>query len=147
MKNKLEAVQELVNGLDSNEISLINDKFHSFEELYTFRMLYNVLLFNEWGSQINKISEFHKDKNGRVHEVIISKKPKYDVHKSIRHHDGELCFGGGWFVVVAILPSGQITNHYEMEHWSKFKIPTVEKALYPFDNHTANDVINRLLEL
>ncbi len=71
-------------------------------------------------------------------------KVKYDVHKSLRHNDGELCFGGGWFVVVAMLPDGQITNHYKIEDWDLFKIPTEEKAKYPFDGHTGEDVINRL---
>ena len=145
MKNKLKEVQELLIGLE--EVGEVSDGFHSFNELYNFRKVYNALLFNEWGSQINKISEFHKDKNGRVHEVIISKKPKYDVHKSIRHHDGELCFGGGWFVVVAVLPSGQITNHYEMKDWGLFKIPEVEKAKYEFDGHTSQDSIERMLNL
>lgn len=37
---------------------------------------------------------------------------KYEVHKSYRHADGELCFGGGWFIVMANLPTGQVSNHY-----------------------------------
>jgi hypothetical protein len=66
------------------------------------------------------------------------------VHKSIRHHDGELCFGGGWFIVVAKLPTGQISNHYEMKDWDLFRIPQADKALYPFDGHTAKDVLERI---
>jgi hypothetical protein len=147
MENKLQAVQELVNGLDSNEISLINDKFHSFEELYTFRMLYNALLFNEWAKQITETKEWDKNEKGHLYAKVVSKTYKYDIHKSIRHNNGELCFGGGWFVVVAILPSGQITNHYKVEDWSKFKIPTVEKAKYEFDNHTSQDVLDRMLNI
>ena len=74
-------------------------------------------------------------------------KPKYNVHKSLRHHDGELCFGGGWFIVVAILPMGQITNHYKVEDWDLFKIPEKAEALVEFDGHTTDDVITRLLNL
>ena len=146
MKNKLDAVQELVNGLKEDRGS-VSDGYHTFNELYQFRKIYNALLFNEWAKQTTEIKEWAKDEQGRLYAKVVSTKYKYDVHKSLRHHNGELCFGGGWFVVVAILPSGQITNHYKVEDWSKFKIPTVEKALYPFDNHTTNDVINRLLEL
>ena len=98
-----------------------SDGYHTFKELYEFRMVYNAILFNEWG--LNN---------------------KYEVHKSLRHYDGELCFNGGWFIVVAILPTGQISNHYEEKYWNLFNIPQVEKASYPFDGHTSQDVIERL---
>lgn len=103
-----------------------SDGYHTFKELYEFRKAYNVALFNEWG------------------EHVI---PTYEVHKSWKHNDGELCFGGGWFIVVAILPSGQISNHYKAEDWDLFKIPEVEKAKYIFDGHTSKDVIERLLTI
>lgn len=63
----------------------ISDGFHSFDELYHYRMLYNAAFFN-------------------------SLEGKYEVHKSYRHSDGELCFGGGWFIVMAYLPTGQVSN-------------------------------------
>lgn len=40
----------------------------------------------------------------------------FPVVKSRRHSDGELRFGGGWFIVVAELPTGQVGNHYKAEH-------------------------------
>jgi hypothetical protein len=39
------------------------------------------------------------------------------VCKSYKHYDGEECFGGGWFIVMAELPTGQISNHYENRYW------------------------------
>jgi hypothetical protein len=144
--NKLEAVQELVNGL-TTERGQISDGYHSFNELYEFRKIYNALLFNEWAKQVTEIKEWAKDEKGRLYAKVISTKYKYDVHKSIYHNNGELCFGGGWFVVVAVLPSGQITNHYKMEDWDLFKIPEVEKAKYVFDGHTSKDVLERMLNL
>lgn len=102
-----------------------SDGYHTFKELYDIRKAYNVALFNEWAK------DWHD----------------YDVHKSWRHNDGELCFGGGWFIVCAKLPSGQISNHYRAEDWELFNIPETEKALFPFDGHTTQDVINRLLTL
>jgi predicted nucleic-acid-binding Zn-ribbon protein len=101
-----------------------SDGYHTFKELYEFRKAYNVALFNEWAMQ-----------------------NKYDVHKSWKHNDGEECFGGGWFIVVAVLPSGQISNHYEAKDWDLFKIPEEEKAKHPFDGHTGEDVINRLINI
>ena len=101
-----------------NELS---DGYHTFNELYEFRKQYNAALFNEW------------DKLG-----------KFDVHKSLRHHDGNLCFDGGWFIVVAILPTGQITNHYKLEDWDLFNIPEYDRAKYEYDNHTPADVLQRL---
>ena len=101
-----------------NELS---DGYHTFNELYEFRKQYNAALFNEWG-----------------------KLGKFDVHKSLRHHDGNLCFDGGWFIVVAILPTGQITNHYKLEDWDLFNIPEYDRAKYEYDNHTPADVLQRL---
>ena len=72
---------------------------------------------------------------------------KYNVHKSWKHYNGELCFGGGWFIVSAMLPTGLISNHYKAEDWDLFKIPEVEKALYEFDGHTPQDVLHRLKNL
>lgn len=117
--------------------SQFSDGYHTFEEYKNLRLAYNVALFNEWGRQ------HRPDKSGRMYLSIPV--PKYDVHKSIRHHDGELCFGGGWFIVVANLPSGQISNHYEMKYWDLFKIPETEKAKYEWDGHTSEDVIKRLI--
>lgn len=119
--------------LDDTLKSQFSDGYHTFDELYGIRLAYNVALFNEWASQAEYAA------SGK--EIAL---PKYDVHKSERHHDGELCFGGGWFIVVANLPSGQISNHYEMKHWDLFKIPVAEKAKYEWDVHTTEDVINRL---
>lgn len=116
-----------------------SDGYHTFKELYEIRKAYNVALFNEWGSQT--IAE------KKVGGAIIKTVGKYLVHKSWKHHDGELCFGGGWFIVVAVLPTGQISNHYKAEDWDLFNIPEVEKALFQFDGHTTQDVIDRLINI
>jgi hypothetical protein len=99
-----------------------SDGYHTFNELYHYRMLYNAVFFNQlkndpsWG---------------------------HGEHKSWKHSDGEDCFGGGWFVVVATLPTGQITNHYSKEHWDLFKIPERPMA-EKWDGHTPEDVAERL---
>lgn len=108
----------------SNESENFSDGYHTFKELYEFRKTYNAALFNEWAKQ-----------------------GKYEVHKSKKHFEGDECFGGGWFIVVAILPDGQISNHYEMKDWKLFHCEEVEKAKYEFDSHTSQDVLDRLNNL
>ncbi len=99
-----------------------SDGYHTFKELYEFRLLYNAHLFNEWAKQ-----------------------GIYDVHKSQRHNDGELCFGrNDYFVVVATLPTGQISNHYPISDWELFQCEAVEKAKHDWDGHTSQDVATRL---
>ena len=114
-----------IKGYKANTLNQItgetSDGYHTFNELYEFRKVFNAALFNEWQVQ-----------------------GKYDVHKSYKHNDGELCFGGGWFIVVAVLPTGQISNHYENKDWELFKIDAVNEALFPFDDHTPKDVLERL---
>lgn len=101
-------------------VDVMNELNDTNQELYDFRLVLNALLFNEWAE--NK---------------------KYEVYKSKRHSDGELCFEGEWFVVVAILPTGQVTNHYHIKYWDYFKIPSFEKVKDEFDGHTSTDVLIR----
>lgn len=122
-------LKENVEGFEENEIS---DGYHTFNELYEFRKMYNAALFNEWGKSADRLME---------------EEGKYSVHKSWRHHDGELCFPNSkhrWFIVSANLPSGLISNHYKEKDWDLFKVPEVEKALFPFDGHTGKDVLERI---
>ena len=121
------------------DIGELSDAYHTFNELYEFRKMYNAVLFNEWANKNDECINYEKEgwKNP----------PKYNVHKSWRHSDGELCFGGGWFIVSAMLPTGLISNHYKAEDWDLFKIPEVDKALFEFDGHTGNDVLERIKNL
>lgn len=142
MKNQLlENVQGIIdfgikNIPDFHE-NEINDGYHSFNELYEFRKMYNAALFNEWA--LPYIEQASKE--GNLSENVHA---KFSVHKSWKHHDGELCFGGGWFIVSAMLPTGLISNHYKEKDWDLFKVPAVERALFEFDGHTGKDVLERL---
>jgi hypothetical protein len=125
-------VQELTKLLETEQNQMqitenTSDGYHTFKTLYEIRKAYNVALFNEWGK----------------YNI-----PLYNVHKSRKHYDGEYPFGkDNWFIVCAELPNGQISNHYTMDDWDLFKIPETEKALFPFDGHTTEDVIDRLLKI
>ena len=100
--------------IDKGEIS---DGYHTFNELYYYRMLYNAAFFN-----------------------LL---PKRWCHKSKKHHDGEECFGGGWFIVMADLPTGQISNHYELKDWDLFDIPEKEIA-DEWDGHSPQEAAERI---
>ena len=100
-----------------------SDGYHTFKELYEFRKVYNATFLNEWFYQ-----------------------GKYLVHKSLKHSDGEDCFGGGWFIVVATLPTGDISNHYEVKDWDLFNCETRDKAK-EWDGHTSQDVFDRIKTL
>jgi hypothetical protein len=107
---------------EPKDMGEISDGYHTFNELYEYRMLYNAALFNEFAKQ-----------------------GLYDVHKSRKHSDGEYPFGdSNWFIVMAELPTGQISNHYEMKDWDKFQIPEKEVA-NKWDGHSPRDVADRLI--
>ncbi|MFC9432709.1 hypothetical protein [Nocardia sp. NPDC057030] len=99
----------------------MSDGYHTFNELYHHRMLYNALLFNEWARQ-----------------------GLYDVHKARCHSDGSRA--AGWFVVVAQLPTGQISNHYPDRDWDRFAIPERPRAA-EWDRHTPRQAAERLAAL
>lgn len=96
------------------------DGYHTFDELYEFRKLYNAGMFNQ-----------------------LYLTGQYNVHKSKKHSDGGDCFGGGWFIVMADLPTGQISNHYELKDWDLFRCVAKDTA-DKWDGHTAQDVMDRL---
>ena len=114
---------EMIEGLveERKDMGEISDGYHTFNELYEYRLLYNASMFNE-----------------------LAKQGLYDVHKSKRHSNGEIPFGdSNWFIVMAELPTGQISNHYEMKDWDLFQIPEKEKANV-WDGHTPKDVAERI---
>lgn len=98
-----------------------SDGYHTFDELYRFRLLYNAALFNEW-----------------------ARTTSIETVRSWHHFEGDLCFGGGWFVVMANLPTGQISNHYPAEAWDLFHHVDAQERAWEWDGHTAADVADRL---
>ena len=65
--------------------------------------------------------------------------------KSYRHEDGELCFGGGWFIVGIDTPDGSYTYHYESKDFNLFDCEELPVGKH-WDGHTEADV-TRLLSL
>ena len=96
-----------------------SDGHHTHRELYDYRMLYN------------------------AHAALGWLAAGIPVVKSWRHSDGEPCFGGGWFIVTADLPTGQVSNHYPEGDWDLFAVPAVDLAP-TWDGHAPSDAARRL---
>lgn len=105
----------------------ISDGYHTFNELYAFRLQYNAAFFNQLA-----LNDDYRN---------------YQVHKSKKHSDGTPCFDGTYFIVSAKLPTGQISNHYEIEYWDTFSVPEKPQALFEYDGHTSEDVLARLKDM
>ena len=110
-------LKKIMEQISTGELS---DGSHTFNELYAYRKIYNAAFFNS----------------------IIG---KYKIIKSKRHSTGEECFGGGWFIVTAELPTGQVSNHYKLKDWDLFKCPE-QKYADKWDGHTSQIAYERILE-
>lgn len=106
---------EKVEDIDMEKVS---DGCHTFESLYHQRAVLFATIVNQ-----------NQDK----------------AWKSYKHEDGELCFGGGWFIVGVDTPEGSYTYHYENKYWDLFKCKELPYGKH-WDGHTDKDVI-RLLSL
>ena len=109
------AICEAANVDDIDDVS---DGFHTFRQLYYQRMV----LF-----------------------ATIVKQNRGRAWKSLRHEDGEFCFGGGWFIVGIDTSEGSYTYHYENNYFSLFDCEELECGKH-WDGHTEKDV-TRLLSL
>jgi hypothetical protein len=108
------------NKLTTKEIS---DTHHTFGDLYNHRMALNVAV---------------------TKAIKIIGRPDIYTYKSLKHHDDSMF--EGMFIVVIESPIGQISYHYDTEHWNKFNIAIVPNA-ETYDGHTPNDTIERLIKL
>lgn len=111
-------VETICKAAGVKKIDDLSDGFHTFRQLYYQRMM----LF-----------------------ATIVKQNKDRAWKSLRHEDGEFCFGGGWFIVGVDTPEGSYTYHYEDNFYSLFDCEELERGKH-WDGHTEKDV-TRLLSL
>lgn len=113
--SRIKAICETANVKDIGDVS---DGYHTFNGLYYQRMI----LFSA-------LVKAYKDK----------------AWKSHRHEDGELCFGGGWFIIGIDTPEGSFTYHYEDKDWDRFDCQELPVAKH-WDGHREENV-TRLLSL
>ncbi len=103
------------------------DGYHTFGELYDHRITLYIAL---------------------CHQIANGENYGDWIWRSKYHSDGELAFGGSWFVLGIGKEKGkQITYHLPIERWSETDFAeTLEKAP-EFDGHTSDDVLARLKNL
>jgi len=101
----------------------ISDGYHTFDELYYYRMLYNAMAVN-----------------------MLYRDNFIPVFKSKKHHDGTPCFDGRYFIVQMELPTGYVANHYELKYWDLFNVSEQEKAPIEYDGSTPDEESERIHE-
>lgn len=111
-------IKEICKIANIDDIGELSDGFHTFNSLYYQREILFATIVNTY---------------------------KDLCWKSERHEDGELCFGGDWFIVGIDTPQGSYTYHYPIESWNLFDCKELPKAKH-WDGHTDDDV-ERLLSL
>ena len=108
----------------------ISDGYHTFDELYDHR----IMLFI-------KLCEFIS--------ALKTESGKDDIiWRSRKHSDGELVFGGNWFVMGINKKQGeQITYHIPISRWDETDFAETLECAPNFDGHTSADVLKRLASL
>lgn len=118
LKKTIEFLEDKITEIPETGIGDLSDGYHTFNGLYYQRLILFATLVKAY-----------RDK----------------AWKSWRHHDGEIPFGGGWFIVGIETPEGQYTYHYEAKYWDLFDCVELPVAKH-WDGHTEEDV-TRLLSL
>lgn len=120
MRKAADAIEELLKRPEIPETGIgdLSDGYHTFNGLYYQRMILFAALVRAY-----------KDR----------------AWKSYRHEDGELCFGGGLFIVGIDTPEGSYTYHYENKDFDEFDCVELPRGKH-WDGHTEKDV-TRLLSL
>lgn len=111
----------------------ISDGYHTIGDLYDHRLALTVALCHS----IKWVNEMY------VMNDMVDSDDAY-CYKSKLHSDGTMF--DGMFIVVIETEDGQISYHYNLEHWDKFKIEEKEMA-NEYDGHTPEMCIERLLKL
>lgn len=89
MSGGKKAIEETCKAFKISDIGEFSDGFHTFNTLYHQRAVLFATLVNTYSSH---------------------------SWKSYRHEDGQICFGGGWFIVGIDTPKGSYTYHYENKY-------------------------------
>lgn len=115
-------MREELTKIDGNT----SDGYHTFNELYEHRITLFIALCNKMTFLIHSM-------DGR------------GVWRSKKHSDGELAFGGDWFVLGINKEKGkQITYHLPIEKWDDTQFAETLETAPEYDGHTPDDVLERL---
>lgn len=128
-KDTEELVKAINDIIPENTTGKISDHYHTFDELYDHRITLFITLCRSVADYCNV---------GMNAEVWRSKK----------HSDGELAFGGTWFVLGINKEAGeQITYHLPIDRWDETSFAEELEVAPEWDGHTPEDVLKRLKTL
>lgn len=114
------------------EVENVSDGYHTFKELYEHRITLYIALCG-WIKTAIELSGGN---------------PANKIWRSKRHSDGELAFGGDWFVLGINKEKGeQITYHLPIEKWDQCDFAEELEKAPEYDGHTPQDVLERLKNL
>lgn len=124
---KIPAKHELIRA--EGETLEVSDGYHTFDELYDHRITLYIAL-------CRTLNQLDRLPGG----------PRFDVWRSKRHGDGELCFGTGTQYVLGIYkqPGKQITYHIPIERWNETDFAETLDRAPEWDGHTSDEVLARL---
>lgn len=108
-------------SIEVADVGAVSDGYHTFNDLYAHRHA----LFCALAASHPKLS-----------------------WAATEHHDQSPMYEG-YFLAGMSLPTGDISYHLPVLYWSLLEeagVPTHEYAPVPFDGHTPEDVVGRLLE-
>ena len=118
--------------LIGEETMQVSDGFHTMDELYDHRITLWIALCEM-----------------RANVMDANDSPYFeDVWRSKRHSDGDLAFGGKWFVLGIGKDKGeQITYHLPIEKWDECDFAETLETAPEWDGHSPADVLERLSKL
>ena len=114
----------------------VSDTYHTFGELYDHRITLWIALC-KLQARTNKRPGAADPTDDYTH-----------VWRSQRHSDGELAYGGDWFVLgIGITPGKQITYHLPLSRWDDCGFAHTLDQAPTFDEHTSTDALRRITTL
>lgn len=136
----LSGINQLIkNQGDKFEVGKIFDGFHTIDELYEHRIQLWITTAR-LSARCNNLPGNHT----------------YEVWRSERHSDGELAFGGGWFVLGINhywpdennnIINEQLTYHLPIKYWEECEFAITFHSAKEWDGHTSADVLESLKQL
>lgn len=120
--------------IEGDDKMQISDGSHTFDELYQHRYTLYMALARLLKRQENAIGHIPPGESF--------------VWRSKNHSDGELAFGGGWFVLGIGKDKGrQITYHLPMDRWEECDFAEPLDRAPEWDGHSSADVLERIKTL
>jgi len=129
LKARQESVLHYVKDKLDLKVEDISDGYHTFKELYEFRVYLTAMWFYN------------------IYWIYQMQGSTIPVWRSKLHSDGTM-YEGGWFIVGFGFKEGhQITFHYEEKFWDVFSFCRTLDRAPEWDGHTSQDVLKRIKKM